>query len=112
MTRTIKQLAQEAIQIQDACNPLGLSKGYAAALTDLRDALAAGGLPCGTLEISRHPVNQLWASKLHDLAGMGWSQEDTYGRAYDACKWMSLVPDEVAAMTPATTPVPRGWDHL
>lgn len=103
--RTLKQLAQEAIDIQDACNPLGLSKGYAAALTDLREALEAAGQLCDTLAISRHPVNQMWTSKLHDLAGMGWSQQDTYGRAYEECKKLSSnVPsDEVFA---------KGWDHV
>ena len=41
--RTIKELAREALDIQNACNPLGLSKGYARALQELREALEAEG---------------------------------------------------------------------
>lgn len=84
--RTLQQMAREAIQVQDACNPLGLSKGYAAMLTELRARLAADGQPAGTRDLCDHPVNRLWASKLHDLAGMGMSDTERYGQAYDACK--------------------------
>jgi hypothetical protein len=69
MTRSIAELAREAVMIQDACNPLGLSKGYAAALQELADALREQGRYSHE-EIERHPVNRLWLFKLCDLAGL------------------------------------------
>jgi hypothetical protein len=84
--RTLQELAQEAIDIQNACNPLGLSKGYAKALQELRELLEQQGY---TDVLCKHPINQLWASKLHDLARMGLSDTDCYGKAYDACLQMA-----------------------
>jgi hypothetical protein len=78
--RTIAQLAEEAIAIQNACNPLGLSKSYATSLQELADNLRQQGLPSDTKAICNHPINRLWVSKLHDLAGMGSASQ-----AYDAC---------------------------
>jgi hypothetical protein len=85
MLRTLKQLAAEAIQVQNACNPLGLTKSFAATTQELRDRLSADGLPSGTDDIKGHPIFRLWASKLHDLASMGLSDTDRYGEAYHAC---------------------------
>lgn len=84
--KTLKQLAVEAIQIQDACNPLGLSRGFAEATLELRDALAREGKDHGTRSICQHPIFRLWASKMHDLAGMGLSDGDRYGEAYRSCQ--------------------------
>lgn len=86
MARSIKELAAEAIAVQNACNPLGVSKGYAAGLQELADKLREVGEPCGTRDICNHPIHRLWASKVHDLAGMGLSDCDRYGEAYDACQ--------------------------
>lgn len=84
--RTLKQLAQEAIDVQDACNPLGVSKGFARALQDLRERLTMDGLPDDTPTITYHCVHQLWASKIHDLARMGLSDFNQFNDAYDKCK--------------------------
>jgi hypothetical protein len=95
MPRTISQLAQEAIDVQNACNPLGISKGYATALQELADNLRQQGLPSDTKAICEHPINKLWVSKIHDLAGMGISDatnghlEYYYGQAYDACQLLA-----------------------
>lgn len=40
----------------------------------------------GTDFINQHPINQLWASKCHDLARMGMSDYEQFSKAYDACK--------------------------
>lgn len=66
--RSVKELAQEALEIQNACNPLGLSKGYARALQELRWALEVEGKPNDTDAISFHAINRLWLDKLCDLA--------------------------------------------
>lgn len=84
--KTLKQLAQEAIDVQNACNPLGVSKRYAAMLTELRAQLNWTGEPNDTDAIRRHPINRMWASKLHDLAGMGLSDMDRYSEAYHWCQ--------------------------
>lgn len=67
--RTLKELAKETLEIQSACNPLGLSKGYARALTDLRQELERLGLPCDTKAVCEHPINVWWVDKLSDLSG-------------------------------------------
>jgi hypothetical protein len=89
MSRPIKQLAEEALAIQNACNPLGLTKGFSGAIQDLADNLRATNQPSDTRAICRHPILRLWASKLHDLAGMGSSDTERYGEAYDACKGLA-----------------------
>lgn len=98
--RTLKELAQEALDIQNACNPLGLSKGYAVSLQELHDRLSLNGLPNDTQAMRDHPINKLWASKLHDLASLGLSDTDRYGDAYRACKILREDP----AWTPAPEP--------
>jgi hypothetical protein len=83
--RTLKEMAAEAVVIQNACNPLGLTKTFAAVTQDLADRLREQGQGSTSL-VRRHPIFCLWASKLHDLAGMGLSDTDRYGEAYEACK--------------------------
>lgn len=83
---TMQQLAKEAIDVQNACNPLGLSAAFGERTLALRDCLARAGEPCDTLAVCSHPVFRLWASKFHSLAGLGLSDTDRYGEAYRACK--------------------------
>lgn len=78
MSRTLKQLAREAIDIQSACNMLGLANSFSSTLYDLSRHVAIS-------EIRNHPITRLWVSKLHDLASMGISDLETYGKAYAAC---------------------------
>lgn len=74
--RTLEELAQEALRVQDACNLSGVVHGFSRAMHDLFDTLHAQG--AGTDEINRHPIAQAWASKVHDLS-----------RA-DRCDWTAL----------------------
>lgn len=86
-TRTLADLAREAIDIQNACNPLGITKGFAEATQELADLMRnSGEYPFSTHAVCLHPVFQLWASKLHDLAGIGMSDTEKYGEAYAECK--------------------------
>ena len=89
MQRSIKELAQEAIDVQNACNPLGLSKGYAESLQELVNYLRANDLPSDTRTMCNHPINQLWVSKLHDLGNMGMSDIERYGRALRGCELLA-----------------------
>lgn len=80
MSKTLSQLALEALQVQDACNLLGVSLSVASAVRDLRDALKAAGLPCDTTSVNRHPICKLWASKIESLVG----GLDDFSAAYSA----------------------------
>lgn len=66
--RSVKELAQEVLDIQNGCNPLGLSKGYARALQELMWALEVEGKKNDTDAIRCHAINRLWLDKLCDLA--------------------------------------------
>ena len=83
--KTIEQLANEAVLMQDACNGLAIARAYGAAVTNLRDALAEAGEPTDTDSLRSHPIKRLWASKIHDLSGMGVSNLDRFSDAYQWC---------------------------
>jgi hypothetical protein len=68
---------------------LGLTKGFAKTTQELADILRATNQPSDTASIRSHPVFRLWASKMHDIAGLGLSDTDRYGEAYDACTKMA-----------------------
>jgi hypothetical protein len=90
----MQDLALEAVSIQNTCNVLGLSKGYATALQDLEDQLRGWDhWSLSTKEISNHPINRLWVSKLHDLAGMGLSDTERYGEAYRWCQDVARIEE-------------------
>ena len=76
MERTLTELAKEALLVQDACNILGVSKGFARAMDDLRRLLPSEG----TDGYNRHPVAVLWASKLASMTGC--EAEETFHKAY------------------------------
>lgn len=81
----LQQMAAEAVMVQDACNILGVSRSYAAALPMLRLALEDLRQPNDTDSLAHHPINRLWCSKLHSLAGLGLSDPDRYREAYQTC---------------------------
>ena len=82
--KTLKELANDAIQMQDACNGFAIANAYGTMMTDLRETLKELGEPIDTDALRNHPINRLWASKIHDLAGMGLSN-DNYADAYNWC---------------------------
>lgn len=63
--KTIKELAREVAEIQNASNLSGVLHGAAAAIVELRDALP--GLSTGAY--NRHPIMRAWSSKIADLSG-------------------------------------------
>ena len=83
--KTLKELANDAIQMQDACNGFAIANAYGKTMSDLRDALKEAGEPTDTDALRNHPINRLWASKIHDLAGMGLSGLFLYAEAYNWC---------------------------
>lgn len=92
--RTLRDLAKEALAVQDASNPLGVSRSFGEAMKELPDALLEAHLMADTRSICECPVFRLWASKLHDMAGMGLSNTERYGNAYQDCETFAKTPEE------------------
>lgn len=63
MSKTLQELAQEAIDVQNACNLLAVVNGMSRALSDLR------GFVSGSDELRNHPITLLWADKVSHLTG-------------------------------------------
>ncbi len=61
---SLRQLAQQAIDIQDTCNLSGLAKSWGEVQTQLREVMPT----IGTQEMNHHPINKMWAYKLYSLA--------------------------------------------
>jgi hypothetical protein len=91
-TRGIKELAQEVLDAQDASNLSGLVLSWGNAIQRLRALLP----DLGTRQLNQHCINQLWASKVHDLARMGLSDGEAYANAYAKVKWLAEREPEKA----------------
>jgi hypothetical protein len=79
MPRTIKELAQEAINVQDACNLSGVVNGFARSIADLREHVK------GSDALASHPISRLWADKIASLTGTQSIGHDAVMRAYTDC---------------------------
>lgn len=79
MPRTLKELAKEALDVQNACNLSGVAHGFARAMSDLMEHTK------GTDERNTHPIAILWADKIAHLTGTQDLGNPTVMRAYDAC---------------------------
>jgi hypothetical protein len=78
-TRTLKELAKEALDIQWGSNLGGLVLGWGRAVQRLRQL-------CPELDtdaLNHHPINVLWSDKLATLAGRG------YNAYSEASNWAS-----------------------
>ncbi len=61
--RTMKELAQMALDVQNASNLSGVVRSFAEVMTDLR-----ANLPdLGTSELNRHPIAAMFACKVADM---------------------------------------------
>lgn len=87
--RTLKQLAQEALDVQDASNILGVTLGAHNAAVELQEALAAAQEPCSTDDIAHHPITRLWASKIGHLTRIGEGNPVLIDAAYQAAKTLA-----------------------
>lgn len=86
--KTLQQMARNAIQCQDAPNPLGLARTFAQHMAMLPDVLRARGESTATGDICAHPIFVLWASKLHSLANLGVSDLNKFEVAMQkATEW-------------------------
>jgi len=78
MSRTIQQLAQEACDVQNACNLQAVVTGMSRALRDLDDHVR------GTVALREHPIARAWADKIASLTGTQ-SINDIALKAHDQC---------------------------
>jgi hypothetical protein len=87
--KTLKQLAQEALNVQDACNLRGVLRSFHEASVTL------GRLPecTGTEWVNTHPIMMLYADKVASLTGMQGDDGSSWGVAYDDCKALSLLSE-------------------
>lgn len=76
MPRTMKELAQEALAVQDACNLSGVVQSFARAMRDLCDLVP------DTSPRNTHPVAVLWADKVAHLAGTQDLGNEQVSKAY------------------------------
>jgi len=94
MSRTIKELAQEALDVQNACNLSGVVHSFSRAMTDLRELARAEGWE-GTREINTHPISLLFSSKVASLTYSDSPTETT--KAFDwATNTVGKPSDETA----------------
>jgi hypothetical protein len=78
MSEELKNAAQDALVVQDACNLSGVVHAFSRAMSAIRESTN------GTAEANQHPVAVLFADKIMDLVGR--PDFNDYGKAYDACK--------------------------
>lgn len=64
-SRTLAQLARDALIVQDACNLSGVAHGLVLTVARLRAIYPTAN----TDTINRHPIVKLWVDKLASLAG-------------------------------------------
>lgn len=89
---TMHELATDAMSVQDACNLGGVAGGMHRAVTVLGRRLELEGLPCGTDAKNKHPISQMWASKIVSLAGMDYdSGGEKFQAAYDAVEALIIT---------------------
>ncbi len=77
--KTLVDLAQDALDVQDACNLTGVVHGFSRAMTRLRE-LEPGK---DTEFYNRHAVSVLWAGKIAQLTAC--EDEMNFSIAYSAC---------------------------
>lgn len=97
--RSLQELAQEALDVQDACNLSGVVHSFSRAIIELRFHLAdlkAGGLT-STTELNTHPICKLWADKIAHLAGTQFDRDcltDAYQEVHKLAGVVGVMPSE------------------
>lgn len=76
--KSIKDLAKEALEVQDACNLSGVVHSFSRAITELRELLREHE-GYGTHMVNTHPVCVAYASKIASLSGA-----DDFGPTHEA----------------------------
>lgn len=104
MSKTITQLAQEALDVQNACNLCGVAQAFARAMIDLGEHVK------GTDARNQHPITILWVDKLASLAGTQDVGNDATMKAYNAC--YDLINNPIVTITQKNPPSSWNTPHL
>jgi hypothetical protein len=78
--RTLKQLAQEALDIQDACNLSGVAYAFGRMMNDLCE------LGLHTEQRNTHPIVTLYLDKMNSLNGIQELGNINVFKAYNECE--------------------------
>lgn len=78
-----KEIAEQALNVQNACNLSGVVRSFHIIISSVRTRLGASGMG-GTEEINNHPACRLFADKIAHLTGTQSLGNDEVTRAY---KW-------------------------
>lgn len=84
--RTMKELAQEALDVQSACNLSGCIHAFSRTITELRSLLEAEG-GFSTDKLNQHHICVLFASKIASLTG-GYLEDNDH-QFMNAYHWAS-----------------------
>ncbi len=90
MPKSIKRLAQDALDVQDACNLSGVAFSFANAMKDLCEHKNALGK--GTEWINHHPITIMWVNKLESLANSNGYR--VFAPAYEEVRKMAERPED------------------
>lgn len=80
--RTWKEMAQDSLDVQNACNLSGVVHSFSNIITEVRTRLEAEGKG-GTDAVNTHPVCILYADKVAHLTGTQHFGDDKVARAYN-----------------------------
>lgn len=80
--KTLAQLAQDALNVQDAVNLHAVVNGFSRAIADLKLLMPVAGSD----ELQAHPIVQCWADKVAHLTG---TQQSSPWKAFEAVEAMA-----------------------
>jgi phosphate/sulfate permease len=84
---TIQQAAQQAMDVQGACNLSGVVFSFAEVMRAI-----CNGLPnAGTHARNTHPIVTLFLLKLCELNGCGTTLHESYERAWTECQALAQL---------------------
>lgn len=87
--KTMKELAQEAIDCQNASNLSGLVHAFSRSITDLRAHLEKEfGDKFSTNMVNEHPISVMFSTQIAFLtrtSGSGCENANLYRKAYEWC---------------------------
>jgi hypothetical protein len=87
----MKELCQEAIDVQNACNGIALVNSLSRVMGNLRELGVRD-----TVELNSHPVVILWLDKLTSLAGIQNFDNQAINEAYSYCfSKINTHPDNI-----------------
>jgi hypothetical protein len=98
---TFKQAAQQALDIQDACNLSGVVHAFDRAMTALCEESRRIGT--GTDWRNTHPIVTMHLLKLAELNGCGSTLHESYDAAELECKRIASADDVTTVATEVTT---------